>query len=161
MEFKKGSEGFTLEFNTEEENNFKRLVQDLKKHDDFSSLTSESEFLALIINEGVASLQHKTNPSNDHHELESLFYFPEYLVEALNDSLYKILQPNEGHLTDEKEFPVSIESLLSLMPDLNSLSNEPVSSFEKNESPTSFDEPPTLISNNGTEDSSQNIDETR
>ena len=138
MEYKKGEKGFILEFNETEELNFEGFVNTLKKHDEFSSLSSNNEILALILNEGVAALQQKINTINEEpEELEDLFPGPlqELLASLVNESL-SALQYN---LTKENE-PSSIDELIILMQDTNSLYPETIQSIKNNEYPSSLDD---------------------
>ena len=136
VEYKKGEKGFILEFNEAEEMNFESFVDTLKKHDEFSSLSSNSEFLALILNEGVASLQHKINSFNEEpEEIEDLSFsspLQELLASLVNESLSAL-----HTLTEENGFS-SLDELL--MSDTNTLYHETDPSIQENEHPSALDE---------------------
>ena len=137
VEYKKGEKGFILEFNEAEEMNFESFVDTLKKHDGFSSLSSNSEFLALILNEGVASLQQKINIFNEEpKEIEDLSFsspLQELLASLVNESLSAL----QYTLTKENGFS-SLDELL--MPDTNTLYYETDQSIQKNEHPSALDD---------------------
>jgi hypothetical protein len=137
VEYKKGETGFILEFNEAEEMNFESFVDTLKKHDGFSRLSSNSEFLALILNEGVASLQHKINIFNEEpEELEDLSLsspLQELLASLVNESLSAL----QYTLTKENGFS-SLDELLML--DTNALYHETDQSIQKNEYPSTLDD---------------------
>ena len=126
-----------MEFNEAEELNFESFVDTLKKHDEFSSLSSNSEFLALILNEGVASLQHKINIFNEEpEEIEDLSFsspLQELLASLVNESLSAL----QYTLTEENGFS-SLDELL--MSDTNTLYHETDPSIQKNEDPSALDE---------------------
>jgi hypothetical protein len=161
MEYKKTPIGFTLEFNEHEKSNFERLVNDLKNHDEFSNISSESEFLSLIINEGVESLQYKVNNMHQKSESESFLLLPDFLATMLNETLSALLPDKQDPLSQKIESPISIETLLELIPDINSIFNETDQSIVKKEHLNSFDDPSTPSPNEDTEVSevsSKNID---
>jgi hypothetical protein len=161
MEYKESPIGFTLEFNEDEKSNFVRFVNDLKNHDEFSNISSESEFFALIINEGVESLQNKVNNMLNKSESESFILLPEFLDTILNESLSALLQYKQDPLSQKNESPISIDTLLELIPHFNSIFNEPDQSIVKKEHLNSFDDPSTPSQNEDTEVSevsSKNID---
>ncbi|MED3564131.1 hypothetical protein [Bacillus xiapuensis] len=158
MEYKKGSTGFSLEFNDKEERHFERFVNELKQHDEFNSLTSKNEFLALIINEGVASLQQKTSIMLDNHKSGNLFDFSELLTTVFNERLATILQYKNDTVTIENGFPFSHDLLLSLIPDINWLNNEKEYPMEKKHYLASLDKPLTPSPNNGKDRSAENSD---
>ena len=157
VEYKKGEKGFILEFNEAEEMNFESFVDTLKKHDEFSSLSSNSEFLALILNEGVASLQHKINTFNEEpDELEDLS-LPSHLQELLASLVNESLSTLQYTLTKENGFS-SLDELLILMPDTDTLYHETDQSIQKNEHPSPLDDSLPSRLNHDTEVSPKNTD---
>ena len=137
VEYIKEENGFILEFNEAEELNFESFVDTLKKHDEFSSLSSNSEFLALILNEGVASLQHKINIFNEEPEEIEDLSFPGPLQELLASLVNESLSALQHTLTEENGFS-SLEELL--MSDTNTVYHETDPSIQKNEQPSALDE---------------------
>ena len=157
VEYKKGETGFILEFNETEEMNFESFVDTLKKHDEFSSLSSNSEFLALILNEGVASLQNKINTFNEEpEELEDLS-LPSPLQELLASLVNESLSALQYTPTKENGFS-SLDELLILMPDTNTLYHEIDHSIQKNEHPSALDDSRLSGLNHDTEVSPKNTD---
>jgi hypothetical protein len=156
MEYRKGPNGFSLEFNKEEESNFETFVNELKNHNEFSNLIAESEFLALIINEGVASLQYKINNMFEKTESENFISFHEFLATMLNENISALLQYKQVPPTKENVSPVSLDDLLNLIPNINQLYNETDQPLEEYKSLTSLDEPLTI--NNSVKEPSKNID---
>ena len=137
MEYKKEEKGFILEFNEAEELNFESFVDTLKKHDEFSSLSSNSEFLALILNEGVASLQHKINIFNEEPEEIEDLSFSSPLQELLASLVDESLSALQYTLTEENGFS-SLDELL--MSDTNTLYHETDQSIQENEHPSALDD---------------------
>lgn len=139
VEYKKGEKGFILEFNEAEEMNFESFVNTLKEHEEFGSLSSNSEFLALILNEGVTSLQHKINTFNEEpDELDNLSLassLQEMLASLVNESLSAL----QYDLTKENGFP-SLDELLILMTDTDTDNHETDPSMQKNEDSTALDD---------------------
>ncbi|WP_338452573.1 hypothetical protein R4Z09_12245 [Niallia oryzisoli] len=139
MEYKKGEKGFILEFNEAEEMNFESFVDTLKKHEEFGSLSSNSEFLALILNEGVTSLQHKINTFNeDPDELDNLS-LPSSLQEILASLVNESLSALQYNLTKENGF-TSLDELLTIMTNTDTLYHETDPSIQKNEHSTALDD---------------------
>ena len=139
VEYKKGEKGFILEFNETEEMNFESFVDTLKKHDEFGSLSSNSEFLALILNEGVASLQNKIDTFNEEpEELEDLSLpspLQELLASLVNESLSAL-----QYTPTKENGSSSLDELLILMPDTNTLYHEIDNPIQKNEYPSALDD---------------------
>ena len=157
VEYKKREKGFILEFNEVEEMDFESFVDALKKHDEFNSLSSNSEFLALILNEGVASLQHKINTFNEEpDELENLS-LPSPLQELLASLVNESLSAFQYTLTKETGFS-TLDELLTLMPDTNTLYYETDQSIQKNEHPSALDDSLSSRLNHDTEVSPKNTD---
>ena len=150
VEYKKGEKGFILEFNETEKMNFEGFVDTLKKHDEFSSLSSNSEFLTLILNEGVTSLQHKINNFNEEpDELEDLS-LPSPMQELLTSLINESLSALQYNLPKESELS-SLDELLTLMPDTNTLYHKPDQSIQENEHPSALDDSLTTGPNLDTE----------
>ncbi|KAB2332157.1 hypothetical protein F7731_17885 [Cytobacillus depressus] len=147
MEYKKGERGFTLEFNELEEMNLERFISSLKEHDEFSGLSSNSEFLALILNEGVSSLQQKTNAFTEIIESGSTASFQGILASLLNEN-FAALQHEPVHLMTENGRPISFNELLNLLPDFDSFFQEIDQPIEEDESAPNPNEPLSSIQNN-------------
>ena len=128
VEYKKEEKGFILEFNEVEEMNFESFADTLKKHDEFSSLSSNSEFLALILNEGVASLQHKINIFNEEPEKIENLSLPSPLQELLASFVNESLSVLQYTLTKETGFS-TLDELL--MPDTNTLYMKQTNPYRK------------------------------
>ena len=158
MEYKKGEKGFILEFNEQRKWTFESFVDTLKKHEEFSSLSSNSEFLALILNEGVASLQHKIDTFNEEpDELEDLT-LPSPLQELLGSLVNESLSALQYTLTKKENGFSSLDELLILMPDTNTLYHETDQSIQKNEQPSALDDSLPSRLNHDTEISPKNTD---
>lgn len=139
VEYKKGEKGFILEFNEAEEMNFESFVDTLKKHDEFGSLSSNDEFFALILNEGVASLQHKINTFNEDLDELADLSLPSPLQEILASIVNESFSALQYTLTKKNGFS-SLDELLILMPDTNTLYHEADQSIQKNEHPLALDD---------------------
>ncbi|EKN65761.1 hypothetical protein BABA_18402 [Neobacillus bataviensis LMG 21833] len=149
MEYKKGEKGFIVEFNEAEETNLERFIDTIKNHDEFNGLSSKSEFLALILNEGVAAIQLKTNTltenQNGIESLSSSDFLEDLLVTLLNETMSS-LQSNR--LNEENSSP-SLGELLTILPDINSL-------YDKMDPLGNNDKSLTLSPNSDTEVSPKN-----
>lgn len=141
MEYRKGTDGFTLEFNKEEEHHFERFALELKSHEEFSDLTSESEILALIINEGVASLRYKLTRMGEGADSEGHLVLPDFLAAMLNESLAALMQYKPSTHADEQGYAVSLDDIMSLMPDLGQLFNHPEQLMEEEKPLPSLEAP--------------------